>query len=106
MPIRDTSSGLIIDSNALIRGVYWAADHGASVINLSVNYSYDPVLNDPADPHNGASLSQAILYAQTKGAVVVTAPGNQALNIDQLLVYPPYCRRPARTRRPARCPRT
>src|SRR4051794_1528451 len=71
MPIRDTSSGLNIDSNALIRGVYWAADHGAAVINLSVNYAYDPMMSDPADPHNGASLSQAILYAQSKGAVVV-----------------------------------
>jgi hypothetical protein len=90
MPIRDTSSGLNIDNNALIRGVYWAADHGAAVINLSVNYSYDPTLSDPGDPHDGATLSQAIAYAQTKGAVVVTAPGNQALNIDQLLVYPPY----------------
>ena len=76
MPIRDTSSGLNIDSNALIRGVYWAADHGAAVINLSVNYNADPILDDPADPHNGASLSQAIEYAQTKGAVVVTGPGN------------------------------
>ena len=77
MPIRDTSCGLNIDTNALIRGVYWAADHGAAVINLSVNFSYDPVLSDPGDPHNGASLSQAIAYAQTKGAVVVTGPGNR-----------------------------
>src|SRR5438270_60834 len=90
MPIRDTSSGLNIDSNALIRGVYWAADHGAAVINLSVNYTYDPRLIDPADPHNGAYLSQAILYAQTKGAVVVTAPGNSQMNIDQLVLFPPY----------------
>jgi hypothetical protein len=90
MPIRDTSSGLNIDSNALIRGVFWAADHGAAVINLSVNYRADPVLADSADPHNGASLSQAIEYAQTRGAVVVTAPGNASMNIDQLVLFPPY----------------
>jgi len=90
MPIRDTSSGLNIDSNALIRGVFWAADHGAAVINLSVNYRADPILDDSADPHNGASLSQAIEYAQTKGAVVVTAPGNASMNIDQLVLFPPY----------------
>ena len=90
MPIRDTSGGLNIDSNALIRGVYWAADHGASVINLSVNYNHDPVLDDPADPHDGAYLSQAIQYAETKGAVVVTGPGNSQTNIDQTVVFPPY----------------
>ena len=90
MPIRDTSGGLNIDSNALIRGIYWAADHGASVINLSVNFNHDPVLDDPADPHNGAYLSQAIQYAETKGAVVVTGPGNSQTNIDQTVVFPPY----------------
>src|SRR5271157_2713179 len=90
MPVRDTSSGLNIDGNALIRGVYWAADHGAAVINLSEASYSDPVLNDPGDPHNGDSLSQAIEYAQTKGAVVVTAPGNFAMNIDNLVLYPAY----------------
>ena len=89
MPIRDTSSGLNIDRNAVIRGVYWAADHGAAVINLSVNFYADPILDDPADPHDGASLSQAIAYAQTRGAVVVTAPGNLAAE------YRPACRLPA-----------
>ena len=53
-----------------------------------------PSFDDPADPHNGASLSQAIEYAQTKGAVVVTAPGNLASNIDQLVVFPPYANDP------------
>ena len=90
MPIRDTSSGLNIDSNALIRGVYWAANHGASVINLSVESTSELVLDDPGDPHNGSTLSQAIEYAQTKGAVVVTGPGNGAMNIDDEVMYPAY----------------
>ena len=102
MPIRDTSSGLNIDSNAVVRGVYWAADHGAAVINLSVNFYADPILDDPADPHDGASLSQAIAYAQARGAVVVTAPGNLATDIDQLVVFPPYANAPVySTARPA-----
>jgi hypothetical protein len=95
MPIRDTSSNLNIDTNALIRGVYYAADHGASVINLSVNAYYNPSLNDPASHYNGASLVQAIQYAETKGAVVVTAPGNGASNIDVIPVFPPYADDPA-----------
>ncbi len=94
MPIRDTSSGLNIDSNALIRGVYWAANHGATVINLSVESNSDPVLTDPGDPHNGATLSQAIEYAQTKGAIVVTGPGNNAMNIDKLVLYPAFAADP------------
>ncbi len=95
MPIRDTSSGLNIDPDALIRGVYYAADHGASVINLSVNTYYDPSLFDPSSPYNGTSLVQAIQYAETKGAVVVTAPGNGSTNIDVIPVFPPYADDPA-----------
>ncbi len=94
VPIRNTSSGLSIDANALIRGVYWAADHGASVINLSVNYNGDPVLSDPGNPHNGTSLSQAIGYAQSRGAVVVTGAGNGSTNIDRQVVFPPYADSP------------
>ncbi|WP_165075148.1 discoidin domain-containing protein [Paludisphaera rhizosphaerae] len=90
MPIRDTSSGLNIDANALIRGVYWAADHGASVINLSVNLTYNPSLTDASSPYNGKTLVDAIGYAETKGAVVVTAPGNSAKNIDGSVLFPPY----------------
>jgi hypothetical protein len=90
LPIRVTSSGSSVDRNAVIRGVYWAADHGAAVINLSQNYYSDPILNSPGDPHDGASLSQAIAYAQTRGAVVVTGSGNLATDIDRLVVFPPY----------------
>jgi len=95
MPIRDTSSGLNIDKNALIRGIYYAADHGASVINLSVNTTYNPTFDDASSSYNGTTLVQAIQYAETKGAVVVTAPGNGATNIDIIPVFPPYADDPA-----------
>ncbi|WP_165226560.1 discoidin domain-containing protein [Aquisphaera insulae] len=98
MPVRDTSSGLNIDSSALVRGVYWAADHGAAVINLSLRtYNADFVLTDPSDPHNGSTLSQAIQYAQARGAVVVTASGNESWNIDAA----PYVMFPADADDPA-----
>ncbi|MGO9598501.1 MAG: discoidin domain-containing protein [Isosphaeraceae bacterium] len=97
MPIRDTSGGSTVDSTALVRGVYWAVDHGASVINLSVSCSADPILNDPGDPHNGSTLSQAIAYAQSKGAVVVTGSGNQAIDIDRLVTFPSYASDPVYT---------
>ncbi|MDG3006740.1 discoidin domain-containing protein [Paludisphaera mucosa] len=90
MPIRDTSSGLNIDPNAVIRGIFWAADHGASVINLSVNFTYNASLSDHDDPRDGSTLVDAIAYAQSKGAIVVTAPGNAARSIELIPVFPPY----------------
>lgn len=88
MPIRDTSINLSIDDSSMIRGVYWAADHGAAVVNLSIRqYNNDFFVTDSSDPHYGSSLSQAIQYAQTKGVVVVTAPGNEQSNIDTPFRY-------------------
>lgn len=94
MPIRDTSTALNIDPNAMIRGVFWAADHGASVINLSVNIYYNPSLYDPGHPHHGASLVEAISYAESKGAIVVTGPGNSGRGIDAIPVWPAYASDP------------
>lgn len=95
MPIRDTSSGLNIDANALIRGVYYAADQGASVINLSANFYYNPTLSDASHPRNGSTLVDAIAYAESKGAVVVTAPGNSSRSIETIAVFPPYADDPS-----------
>ena len=47
------------------KGIIWAADHGADVINLSFG-----------GPTGGAVLQNAIRYARSKGAVVVGAAGN------------------------------
>jgi serine protease len=48
------------------RGVRWAADHGAGVINLSLGAQ-----------GSGQSLSDAIRYAASKDCVVVAAAGNE-----------------------------
>jgi subtilisin family serine protease len=54
-------------------GIVWAADNGASVINLSLG-SYD----------YSQTEADAVKYAQGKGALVVAAAGNEATN------YPSY----------------
>ena len=56
------------------RGIVWAADHGADVINLSFG-----------GPTGGSTLYNAIAYAKSKGAVVVASAGN---NNSTNLFYP------------------
>ncbi len=83
-----------VDTNALIRGIYYAADNGAAVINVSDRYfKYDPSLSDSSSPHNGATLGAAIAYAQTKGAIVVNSVGNESTNVDapgMVQVFPAF----------------
>ena len=77
LPIRDTDNAGRIDSDSLIRGILYAADKGAAVINLSVGYpDYEASLTYA--PYT--SLSQAIAYAKSRNAVVVTAAGNNGYN--------------------------
>jgi serine protease len=45
-------------------GIIWAADNGASVINLSLGGAADPL------------TAEAIIYAQQRGALIVAAGGN------------------------------
>jgi serine protease len=53
----------------IARGIYYAADHGAKVINLSLGGSYP-----------SKTLENAVAYAFDKGAVIVAAVGNGYLN--------------------------
>jgi thermitase len=64
------------DNESAAKGVTWAVDHGAKVINMSL------VSTEPS-----ANLEQAINYAWNKGAVVVAAAGNL---VGDKLVYPAY----------------
>ena len=60
-------------SDSVARGIRYAADHGADVINLSIG-------NDRPDPQE----REAIAHAIAKGAVVVAAVGNDGDRRDQL----------------------
>jgi thermitase len=64
------------DSDVAAKGVRWAVDHGAVVINMSL------VSTEPSP-----SLEEAINYAWNKGAVVVAAAGNL---VGNKIVYPAY----------------
>ncbi len=54
-----------ITSDAIANGLIWAADHGAKVINLSLG-------SNTSD----STTQDAVTYAQSHGAVVVAAAGN------------------------------
>ncbi|MEV5952390.1 S8 family serine peptidase [Streptomyces sp. NPDC051987] len=67
LPVR-VSADNAADPLALARGIVYAADHGASVINISM------VTTDP-DPQ----IRDAVTYARRHDAVVVAAAGNDGL---------------------------
>ncbi|WP_421109106.1 type VII secretion-associated serine protease mycosin [Streptomyces sp. NEAU-S77] len=54
---------------ALAKGIRWAADHGADVINLSLG-------DDSASAHPEPAEDAAVQYALRKGSVVVASAGN------------------------------
>ncbi|MBL7254309.1 S8 family peptidase [Paractinoplanes lichenicola] len=66
MPVRvlkANGSGYMSDT---AEGIIWAADHGATVINMSLGSS-----------EKVTAVSNAITYARSKGVVVVAAAGNE-----------------------------
>jgi len=83
MPVKVLDSTGSGDIATIASGIVWAADHGASIINLSLGGSGFP---------NNATLSDAVTYAFNKGALIISAAGNdtanQGSNLDQNPVYP------------------
>lgn len=65
MPIRVTDTNGWAYSSTLAKGLTWAADHGARVMNMSF-----------LDVANDSTITKAAQYAVNKGAVVVAAAGN------------------------------
>lgn len=72
MPVRVLGAGGTGDNAHIGKGIVWAADHGADVINLSLGES-----GLMARLLKGGTLNDAIAHAHDKGAVVVAAAGNE-----------------------------
>jgi thermitase len=83
MPLKildSTGSGSL---DAAVSAVYFAADHGARVINASWGSSASDL-----------ALADAIRYADQKGVVFVNAAGNDGVNNDIVPTYPGSYRTP------------
>ena len=65
------------NSTLLARGIRYAVDEGASILNVSLN-------GDGTSP----DLDDALRYASDKGATIVTSAGNNSRDIDVRPSYP------------------
>ena len=65
MPIRISAPDGVAYTSAMAQGIYWAADHGAKVVNIS----YQSV-------SGSSTVDAAAQYLRGKGGVVVVAAGN------------------------------
>ena len=74
MPVKVfTGTGTSSLSN-IVRGIYWAVDHGADVISMSFSAA-----------QSSRELQSAIDYANSKGVICVASAGNDG---KQTMVYP------------------
>ncbi|HEV2775836.1 MAG TPA: S8 family peptidase [Solirubrobacteraceae bacterium] len=72
------------DSSQLAKGIRYAVDQGAKILNVSIN-------GDGTTP----DLDQALTYAGRKGATIVASAGNNGRDIDLAPSYPASSAEPA-----------
>ena len=72
MPVRVLDSAGEGEASTIAEGVRFAANHGARVINLSLEFSSNVTASDIPE------LIEALRYARRRGVVVVAAAGNEA----------------------------
>jgi serine protease len=87
IPVRVLDKGGAGEDTAINKGIRWAADHGARVINLSLGGDVAVVANLAAA---NSAAEAAVGYAFARGAVVVASAGNETV---------PLCDYPAAAKR-------
>ncbi|MEU6846544.1 S8 family peptidase [Streptomyces sp. NPDC046716] len=84
MPVRVLGADGSGSNENIIKGIKWASDHGADVINLSLGES-----GLMAKLLRGGTLNAAIKYAYGKGVTVVAAAGNDGDDVQTYKVGTP-----------------
>jgi subtilisin family serine protease len=84
MPVKVLDGNMAGTTDGLARGIRYAVDHGARILNVSVN-------SDTQTP----DVTAAVRYAGEHGAVIVASAGNNGRNIDLLPSYPAALTDPA-----------
>jgi subtilisin family serine protease len=74
MPLKSFHADGTAYNSDILRAIYYAANHGAKVVNMSFNYAT-----------YSQELANAVTYASTRGLICVAAAGNSGTNA---IVYP------------------
>jgi serine protease len=83
MPVRVLNSQGEGEASTIAEGVRFATNHGARVINLSLEFSSNVTASDIPE------LIEALQYARRRGVLVVAAAGNEA---HSAIAYPARAR--------------
>ena len=78
MAIRAVPNGDEHDKD-VANAIRYAVDNGADIINMSFGKSYSP---------NKAYVDEAVLYAESKGVLLVHAAGNDSKDLDEANNFP------------------
>jgi serine protease len=75
MPVRVLDAEGIGSAPRIARGMRWAVNHGARVLNVSIEL-YDTITEQAESMTSDPAIRGAVRYAARRGAVVVAATGN------------------------------
>ncbi|MBT4791733.1 MAG: S8 family serine peptidase [Halobacteriovoraceae bacterium] len=78
MPIRAIPNGDERDKD-IINAIYYAVDNGAHIINMSFGKYFSAHFQE---------VQKALLYAQKNNVLIITAAGNDYLDLEQTKSYP------------------
>ena len=84
MAVKVLNANRVGDSSLLARGIRYAIDEGARILNVSLN-------GDGTSP----DLDDALRYANDRGATIVASAGNNSRDIDAQPSYPASSQVPA-----------
>ncbi|MEF3692381.1 MAG: S8 family serine peptidase [Candidatus Moraniibacteriota bacterium] len=80
------------DANAIARGIRYAADQGADVINISMGIPDEALYKNEADINKireyKNEIESALQYARNKGSTIVAASGNDDYGNNPVISHP------------------